>query len=221
MKDKRFLTGLLMTVGWLVFSGYMLVSTNHPQSLNEWGDSFAGFFAPLAFFWLVLGYLQQGDELRQSSKALQLQAEELKNSVEQQSQLVAISRQQLEQELLVVNEQRERQLDAMRPRILATNGGSTNNGVAVDYKLKLLNVGATATAFRFMIQPDIQSMSASALSMLNAGGSFDLSLRFRPGQAGATLHITYVDSSGAAGAASVSLAPNEGTLDIGPVERER
>jgi hypothetical protein len=30
---------------------------------NEWGDLFAGTFAALAFLWLVLGYMQQAEEL--------------------------------------------------------------------------------------------------------------------------------------------------------------
>jgi hypothetical protein len=61
---------------------------------NAWGDWAAGTFAPLAFLWLVVGYFQQGDELRESSralhlqeKALQLQVQELKESVAQQTQL--------------------------------------------------------------------------------------------------------------------------------------
>ncbi|MEZ2724102.1 hypothetical protein ACBQ21_08900 [Pseudomonas putida] len=56
--------------------------------LNELGDFAAGVFAPLAFLWLVLGYKQQGNELRQGTEALRLQAAELRSSVEQQSLLV-------------------------------------------------------------------------------------------------------------------------------------
>ena len=33
--------------------------------LNEVGDFLAGVFGPLAILWLVLGFLQQGKELRQ------------------------------------------------------------------------------------------------------------------------------------------------------------
>lgn len=51
---------------------------------NELGDFLAGVFAPLAFLFLYLGYKQQGRELQQNTQALNLQAEELKNSVEQQ-----------------------------------------------------------------------------------------------------------------------------------------
>lgn len=41
---------------------------------NEWGDAFAGFSAGLAFLWLVLGFFQQGQELRH-------QIEELRHTV--------------------------------------------------------------------------------------------------------------------------------------------
>ena len=63
---------------------------------NELGDFLAGSFAPLAFLFLYLGYKQQGEELKQNTKALNLQAEELKNSVEQQKELVKIQQQELE-----------------------------------------------------------------------------------------------------------------------------
>ena len=56
--------------------------------LNELGDCLAGIFGPLAILWLVLGFFQQGIELRQNSDALLMQAQELKNSVEQQAELV-------------------------------------------------------------------------------------------------------------------------------------
>ncbi len=54
---------------------------------NEWGDFLAGVFGPLALLWVVLGFLQQGVELKNSREALLLQAEELKNSVEAQKDL--------------------------------------------------------------------------------------------------------------------------------------
>lgn len=57
--------------------------------LNEIGDFAAGVFGPVAFLWLILGYLQQGKELKASTQALKLQAEELNNTVTQQSLMVA------------------------------------------------------------------------------------------------------------------------------------
>ncbi|MBC3345391.1 hypothetical protein HU811_01925 [Pseudomonas sp. SWRI196] len=63
--------------------------------LNALGDFLAGAFGPVAFLWLVLGFLQQGRELKLSSDALHLQAKELKNSVEQQQSIVRIATDQL------------------------------------------------------------------------------------------------------------------------------
>lgn len=59
------------------------------MGLNEVGDFLAGAFGPVAILWLVLGFFQQGVELRQGTEALKLQAAELKNSVVQQCELVA------------------------------------------------------------------------------------------------------------------------------------
>lgn len=50
---------------------------------NAHGDFFAGLFAPVAFLWLVIGYFQQGSELRENTRALARQAEEAKKAAEQ------------------------------------------------------------------------------------------------------------------------------------------
>jgi len=64
-----------------------------PESLriNEIGDFLAGAFSPLAFLWLVLGFIQQGRELR-------LQVAELAQSVHQQKELVGVTRETLDHE---------------------------------------------------------------------------------------------------------------------------
>ncbi|MEJ5863537.1 hypothetical protein [Pseudomonas farsensis] len=83
-----YLCGFSLVAG---FRGCELVSL----PLNELGDFLAGAFGPLALAWLVFGYLQQGDELRQGTKALLLQAEELKASVHQQNEMVEVTKQSL------------------------------------------------------------------------------------------------------------------------------
>lgn len=60
--------------------------------LNELGDFLAGAFGPIAFLWLVLGYIQQGAELRQGTEALLLQATELNSSVKQQAAIAEAQR---------------------------------------------------------------------------------------------------------------------------------
>ena len=100
-----------ITIGWLIFIYFKIHNGVLPKDLNEFGDFIAGAFAPLAFFWLVRGFYQQGKGLEQNSKALKLQADELKKttdaldlqvkemraSVEQQSRLAEFYENELKQ----------------------------------------------------------------------------------------------------------------------------
>jgi hypothetical protein len=95
-------------IGISVLYAALLISTTiwrweevQNLKLNELGDFAAGAFGPMAILWLVLGYFQQGEELKQNTEALNLQAYELKNSVEQQQALVDIARKQMRREKLV------------------------------------------------------------------------------------------------------------------------
>lgn len=70
---------------------------------NEIGDFLAGVFSPLAFLFLILGYLQntkalqiQSQELKASTDALHQQAQELANNVEEQRKLLSVTQQELE-----------------------------------------------------------------------------------------------------------------------------
>lgn len=91
--------GIITTIiytGVVIYIRWDSLPTLKTIPLNEFGDFFAGVFGPIALFWLILGYLQQGKELRQSSEALKLQAEELNNSVKQQEELVNVTNKQIE-----------------------------------------------------------------------------------------------------------------------------
>ncbi|WP_052535404.1 hypothetical protein [Candidatus Phaeomarinobacter ectocarpi] len=68
---------LLVVVRWDDASGL---------ELNELGDFLAGLFAPLALLWLVLGFFQQGEELRLQAKELH---ESVKHAGEQAASLSA------------------------------------------------------------------------------------------------------------------------------------
>lgn len=88
MKVRSEVVGRVVTGVYLVCVGVLVYwkrSTLNTLELNAIGDFLAGVFGPIAFLWLVLGYLQQGRELRLSSEALQLQAKELNASVQQQA----------------------------------------------------------------------------------------------------------------------------------------
>lgn len=98
-RDALFRFGTVVTVCWIAAAGcLMLFVSSRDAALkpNEWGDMFAGLFAPVAFLWLVLGFLQQGKELRLSTHALKLQAQELRNAVEHQHELAVASQKSVE-----------------------------------------------------------------------------------------------------------------------------
>lgn len=93
MKKSLLVWGVLLSTaysGTLIWVAYPKLGGLRGMDLNSLGDFLAGAFSPLAFLWLVLGFIQQGRELKISSEALLLQADELRNSVEQQAEMTRI-----------------------------------------------------------------------------------------------------------------------------------
>lgn len=85
----------LLYVGGIVFLQYEKLTGILDLDLNSFGDFLAGVLGPLAIFWLILSFFQQGSELRNSIKALDLQTSELQQSVEQQKELAKATNEQL------------------------------------------------------------------------------------------------------------------------------
>ena len=107
MNKKNLNRAIAITVIWLGGIGltWIFGSLKSPESLNELGDFLTGVFAPIAFLWLILGYIQQGKQLDQNTKALeqqekalQLQIDEMKEGVKQQAELVNIQKTQYEEQ---------------------------------------------------------------------------------------------------------------------------
>lgn len=99
MRNKLAWVGTIFTAVYLVgFTWFIFGRLPQLQTmeLNSVGDFLAGAFGPIAFFWLILGFMQQGAELRVSADALRMQADELKASVQQQTALVAAQQLSLE-----------------------------------------------------------------------------------------------------------------------------
>jgi hypothetical protein len=67
---------LISLLGILVFVVFILFGLKSGSvfelKLNEWGDVFAGFFAPLAFIWVAMAVLIQREELRNQVFELKL-----------------------------------------------------------------------------------------------------------------------------------------------------
>jgi hypothetical protein len=219
MKDRRFALGLLITVAWLSFTIYMLSVHKHPSDLDAWGNFFAGFFSPIAFLWLVLGYLQQGEELKQSTEALRLQADELKNSVEQQSQLVEVSREQAKREHEAIQEERELRRDAARPKFVPQQGGSTVSGGIITYHLSLVNVGNTATRVRVSLDPSLRNTGGYGFPLIGRDQTVAVDITF-PSAATSTASITYIDADGLPGEVRFEVVISAGSqISLGEPKR--
>jgi hypothetical protein len=217
LKEKRFWLGVSLTTLWLIFMVFMLVTSKRPTELNAWGDFFAGFFAPMAFLWLVLGYLQQGEELRNSAAALKLQADELKNSVEQQSNLVDVSRQQLQQELLRVHEERELRRKAAQPNFVLSSGGYSSGVTGITHHIQIFNSGNTTSNVVVRLDPPVNNFTSQSMHILERNREVRLSIDSQSGFQ-TTAYISYVDAEGIPGRVSVALStPNGSALQIGPV----
>lgn len=120
--------------------------------LNELGDFLAGVVGPLAILWLVLGFLQQGEELRQNTRALQMQADELKRSVEQHKELV-------ETEKAVLELQSRKSIRDRQPNFTIAQSGLSCRNVSTrigTYGITIKNEGAHASNVALDFIPTIQ-----------------------------------------------------------------
>lgn len=144
------LVGSIATAIWLlliaayVWAKWSCFLTMEPNSL---GDFVAGAFGPLALFWLVCGYFQQGLELRQNTEALKLQVEELRNSVTHQAQMAEASQRQVQLEMERLQEERSRDQalrDGAAPKLNVVNvrnPSSYRGGNTVDVIADIKNLG--------------------------------------------------------------------------------
>lgn len=201
MTDLRFRFGALVTVLWI--SVMIWTAIRRPELAaamkpNEWGDFFAGFFAPLAFLWLVLGYLQQGEELRLSTEALRLQADELKNSVEQQRDLVEVTRLQVEAEKESLRDQLRARREVAKPRFAIVNQGGifSGNGQA-SYNILMANAGSTVRKVVGVFDEEVKGSRTLIDAAIFPSGTeirTSLSVTEPLPDTALTLRVSYIDS---------------------------
>ena len=137
-------TSALFRNGAIVTGAYvtaMLAYTvgNWPNLLdmraNEFGDFLAGVFSPIAFLWLVLGFLQQGRELS-------LQIKELRHSVTAQNNLVEATRdrQFFDAETLRAEQEEVARMAAPILRFSTAGSGGGHDGQR-KFSFRVLNEG--------------------------------------------------------------------------------
>jgi hypothetical protein len=145
--------GIVLTVAylgvlWFVFDGRLVEILL--MAPNEIGDLLAGVFGPLAILWLILGFFQQGIELRQNTRALELQADELRNTVDQQRELVAVSKRQFEADLESMRQDLERQRLANQPNfVFHVERATLDQNDQVHTTMTIENIGATVINVEF------------------------------------------------------------------------
>lgn len=83
-------SGFFLSGAWLLIAFLLVLwkrDTLSELTLNELGDFMAGVSAPLALLWVIVGYFQQGIELRQNTETLKLQQQELARQVHETATL--------------------------------------------------------------------------------------------------------------------------------------
>jgi hypothetical protein len=142
------LTGIVLTVFYAVFIWWLVgdrLQSLQAMELNGVGDFLAGVFGPLAILWLVLGFFQQGIELRQGTAALLLQADELRSSVDQQKESLEVSRDQFAMQKANTALEHERLAASVEPKFSLSGRFTGQGGHGIDFDITIVNAGQTIT----------------------------------------------------------------------------
>lgn len=184
--------------------------------LNEVGDFLAGAFGPVAFLWLVLGFLQQGDELRQGTEALNLQATELRNSVEQQKVMAQVATDRAQAQL----EQRERGLLA-NFAIRDTRDTIRLEGGRIATYLKLRNDGNLARNASIYFRPEFLSGDSEYIGDMAHGIEAEVTVvsDINDVPFGGEARIEYEDTDGNDRSEWFTYRYNGGSIDIEKVRK--
>ncbi len=135
-------------------------------SLNEIGDFLAGAMAPLAFLWLIIGYFQQNDELKQNNKSLEYQLTELKNSVEQQRELVEVTREEVEISKSSLRRQEQKEFKNAQPEFRFSIGSLSGSKQEWKQYGKITNHGARVIDIIFKTD-NILKINPTSITYLN------------------------------------------------------
>ncbi|WP_156383713.1 hypothetical protein [Pseudoxanthomonas sp. Root65] len=165
------------------------------------GGFLGGVFSPVAFLWLVLGYFQQGQELRQNTRALELQAEELKHSVQHQAELVEVTRSQLQAEISRLEQEQERLTQAAKPKLRFLSGGASSSGSRIEARLIGQNVGNTAVDVTLAFEPTLQGFSPMRATTWTRGEQKHFTWAYSTSDVPESVLMTvnYVDAAGVPG----------------------
>jgi hypothetical protein len=190
--------GFWITAGYLVFlAALVLLKWDIFQQLapNEWGDFLAGTLGPVALIWVVLSFFLQGRELQHSVEALRLQATELKNSVDQQKEMIAVSRQAIDFERAKSENEKEARKQQIAPEFkltsLALDAGS-------NLSYMVTNVGGNASSILIKDQSQSETSFSEEKAYLAKGETWTYRVVafLSPAAMGHQIRITCLDQDG-------------------------
>ena len=133
--------------------------------LNELGDFLAGLFTPVAFLWLIYGYLLQTKELGLQTEELGLQRQELEKT-----------RETLNTQVEVLKEQATAERRRSMPRLDITRGGYSSGGSQRTTEFYLLNYGGPARNLEIFLRSGIGQESDSKVRSLDTDRDFKLTI---------------------------------------------
>lgn len=149
LRDSSWLLrlGLALTVVWVAAQLYYIVDVvGFTHFVAEGPPSVGGFlegaFAPLAFLWLVIGFFLQREELQRSSRAIDLQYQEMRRTAEQaevQARAIAANERHARQEaFLRVVELIEQQLGAILGQLYMSSQAAAADGPRGDEEIQAM-----------------------------------------------------------------------------------
>lgn len=177
---------------WIVLSDWNDFNGLKP---NEWGDFLAGSLGPLAIFWLILSFFQQGRELQLSVEALNLQAQELKNSVSHQAALVEVNREKLLQERMLTEEQTQKELEERKPRFALADRGNRDVTFSSFKSFVIVNLGGDANDVTGTFPVDLP-VSFPPVVYWPKGKKVEVQIPISVGRFGHSLKLHFRDSNG-------------------------
>ena len=214
---RRTKIGVTSTVVWIIivvivlyFHRFELDKTN----LEGWGNFLAGFISPVAIFWLILGYLQQQEELKINTNALKLQQEELRKQVEETQTLVKLTEAQSKAtiDLALAEKQRLREEYLKRQPLFKYTDGQVN---ARSFIMNFRNIGGLARQLIIETIENVQTKIQPFDSIPpNATGMIQI-VWFK--EMPSLLSIKYVDETGASGLIQVDINKNGSFVQRPPV----
>lgn len=209
MSKRLGLVGALVTLIYLGALAFLTLE-RWPKlltmDLNAVGDFLAGAFGPIAIVWLVLGFIQQGEELRLNTEALKLQADELRQSVAQQRRLVELN-----------NEEQAARREYAKPKFAVQGSQLLKNAERTLVQLDVQNHGATTTDVRVSLEPQCEWGDLLSEQVLREGDIRSQILNFEAGQPETSevrMSIDFVDAAGVKGSTAFQITLAWGTEGV-------